>query len=83
MNFPSQTSLSVPISTIHRSDRWQVRHRLQELDIPCDCSANGLLSVKIYHPIAILQLRSVIQQTTAARADLIVWLERCWDAPVH
>ncbi|MDX2239877.1 MAG: hypothetical protein NW224_04255 [Leptolyngbyaceae cyanobacterium bins.302] len=79
---PSELStLTASVSTIARSDRWLVRQRLQELHIPCHCLADGQLSAEIHSPIDILQLRSVIQQATATRSDLIDWLERCWQTP--
>jgi len=70
--------LAVPVSTIDRCDRWQVSQRLQELNISCQCASDGQLTIEIQHPIDILQLRSVIQQSTASRTDLLDWLERCW-----
>ncbi|NJP10910.1 MAG: hypothetical protein HC866_16705 [Leptolyngbyaceae cyanobacterium RU_5_1] len=81
MNQPSLTSLTVQVLTISRCDRWQARQRLQDLNIPCHCLADGRLQVEINHPIAILQLRSVIQQLTASRTDLIDWLDQCWQTP--
>lgn len=81
MNPTGLTPLTVPVLTISRGDRWQVYQRLQELHIPCTCSRDGGLSVEIAHPIDILQLRSVIQQLTASRANLVGWLEQCWQAP--
>jgi hypothetical protein len=69
---------AVPVSTIDRCDRWQVSQRLQELNIASYCLPDGQLSIDIQHPIDIVQLRSVIQQSTASRADLLDWLERCW-----
>ncbi len=61
-------------------DRWQVYHRLQELDIPCDCESNQPLEVEISNPIAAIQLWSVIQQFTASRPHLIRNLENCWQS---
>ena len=74
-------ALQTSVLTIPRSDRWQVSQRLQELHISTHCLPNGQLRIEIHHPIDILQLRSVIQQHTAARADLINWVERCWQHP--
>ncbi len=68
----------MPVSTIDRCDRWQVSQRLQELNIECQCLPDGQLTIEIQHPVDILQLRSVIQQSTASRPDLLDWLERCW-----
>uniref|UniRef100_A0A832H533 Uncharacterized protein n=1 Tax=Oscillatoriales cyanobacterium SpSt-402 TaxID=2282168 RepID=A0A832H533_9CYAN len=75
------TTLTVQVSTISRCDRWQASQRLQELSIPCTCSTDGQLHVEINHPIDVLQLKSVIEQLTATRPDLIHWLERCWQIP--
>jgi hypothetical protein len=66
-------TLSVP-----RCDRWQIYHRLQELDILCTCLQDGKLQVEIHHPGEISQLWSVLQQFTASRQQLVRWLEQCW-----
>ncbi|WP_414549817.1 Asr1405/Asl0597 family protein [Anabaena sp. CCY 0017] len=60
------------------ANRWQVYRRLQELDIPCCCEANQPLRVEINHPLAVVQLWSVMQQLTASRQELIWNLEDCW-----
>ncbi|WP_414529082.1 Asr1405/Asl0597 family protein [Nodularia chucula] len=59
-------------------DRWQVYQRLKELDIPCWCETNQPLCVEINHPLAIIQVWSVIQQLRASRQDLIWGLEQSW-----
>lgn len=74
----SQSGLAGQVVSICRSDRWYVHHRLQELDIPCSCPEDGSLRVEINGAIAALQLRSVIQQLTASRQQLIAGLEQCW-----
>jgi hypothetical protein len=79
MNLSIPTPLAVPITSISRCDRWLACQRLQDLDIPCQCQSDGYLRVDIVHPIAILQLRSVVQQITASRSDLVDWLEKCWE----
>lgn len=77
---PSQLeSLTVQVPTVSRCDRWQAHQRLQSLSIPCHCSADGHLTVEVNTPVAVLQLRSVVQQLTAPRTELIDWLERCWE----
>lgn len=83
MNYTDLQPLTAPVLTIYRSDRWQICHRLQELQISADCLPNGQLQVEIQCPIDILQLRSVIQGATASRADLLDWLKRCWQSPNH
>jgi hypothetical protein len=61
-------------------DRWQVYQRLQELDIPCWCEANQPLKVEISHPIAAIQLWSLMRQFTLKRQDMIWSLEQCWQS---
>ncbi|MGB3761066.1 MAG: Asr1405/Asl0597 family protein [Rivularia sp. (in: cyanobacteria)] len=58
--------------------RWQIYHRLQELDIPCCCKSDGSLQVQIDNWIAAILLHSTVIQFTASRRSLINWLERCW-----
>lgn len=79
---PSCTSsLTVPVLTISRCDRWLACQRLQDLSIPCHCTEDGYLRVEVDHPTAIVQLKSVIQQLTAPRTALVDWLEQCWGQP--
>jgi hypothetical protein len=82
MNQPSRlrmpTESSQQTIAIDRSDRWQVYHRLQELQIPCTCLKDGRLQVEVNTPQAVIQLRSVLQQFTHSRLQLCDWLERCW-----
>ncbi|WP_404784489.1 Asr1405/Asl0597 family protein [Altericista sp. CCNU0014] len=68
------------IVAIAQPDRWQVCYRLRELQIPCTCPADGTLRVAVDHAIALLLVRSTIQQFTASRRDLLDWLERCWQS---
>ena len=65
--------------SISRSDRWQAYYRLQELDISCECLADGRFQVDISSPIAALQLWSVLKHLTEPRQHLATWLERCWE----
>ncbi|MGI0488704.1 Asr1405/Asl0597 family protein [Pantanalinema rosaneae CENA516] len=81
MKSVSSLPLTTPVLTISRCDRWQACQRLQALDILCDCRADGRLHVEIDRPIVLVQLRSVIQQLTASRSELIDWLEQCWRIP--
>lgn len=66
------------VAKIHRSDRWSVYRRLQELKIPCWCPEDGTLWVEIDHCIHAILLRSTIQQFVSTRSELTDWLERCW-----
>ena len=58
--------------------RWQIYHRLQELNIPCSCREDGSLQVQVNNFVAAILLRSTVMQFTASRLSLIDWLERCW-----
>lgn len=65
---------------ISRSDRWQVHQRLEELEIASTCLRDGSLKVEIRSPLTVIQLRSVLQQFTASRQQLVDWLEQCWQS---
>ncbi|MCU0569572.1 MAG: hypothetical protein MUF49_23720 [Oculatellaceae cyanobacterium Prado106] len=65
------------IVDVPQIDRWQVYSRLQELQISCNCPSDGTLRVEVDHAIAILLVRSTVQQFTAPRQELVNWLERC------
>ena len=63
---------------IKSTERWSIYHRLQELEIPCQCSTNKSLQVELDNALAIAQLCSVVRQSTASRRELVNWLDRCW-----
>ena len=67
------------VDTVNRSERWEIYHRLQELQIPCQCSPNQPLRVQLDHATAAIQLWSVVRQLTAPRSELISWLNLCWE----
>ncbi len=71
-------TLTIPVLTLSRCDRWQACQRLRELQVTCQCADDGYLEVEIQHPTDILQLRSVIQQLTAQKSELVDWLHQCW-----
>lgn len=70
------------VAKIHRSDRWRVYHRLQELNISCWCPEDGTLWVEIDQCIDAILLRSTIQQFVSTRSELTNWLERCWSTEI-
>lgn len=76
-SFSSETKTK-HIVQVNWADRWQVYQRLRELDIPCWCETNQQLQVEIDHPIAVVQLWSVVRQFTVVRPDLIWTLEHIW-----
>lgn len=59
-------------------DRWQIFHRLQELDIPCTYRPESGLRVEISSPVAAIQLWSVLRQLNTSSRRLAQWLEQCW-----
>ena len=63
---------------IKNTERWIIYRRLQELEIPCQCSTNQPLQVELSNPNAIAQLCHVVKQLTAPRSELVKWLDRCW-----
>ncbi|MGV0026898.1 Asr1405/Asl0597 family protein [Phormidesmis priestleyi] len=72
---PSSTTLTIDVKCCHR---WQIYHRLRELEIPCSCVAYQPLMVQVDSAIAIIQLWSVMRQITTPRQKLADWLEDCW-----
>lgn len=73
LNFQEETTIEVQCE-----NRWQVYHRLRELDIPCQCASYQPLKVQVNHALAAIQLWSVVQQVTTPRQQLADLLEACW-----
>ncbi len=64
--------------SVARQDRWQVYLRLQELDVSCSYTSDQPLQAQVHSPADALQVWSVVQQITAPRQELVLWLKRCW-----
>ncbi|MGF1517743.1 MAG: Asr1405/Asl0597 family protein [Nodosilinea sp.] len=79
-------SLPLPIwgqtVSVQRCDRWSIHRRLQELNIPCACPADGTLRVEVNHALALLLVRSAVRQFSTSRQEGVDWLERCWQTQV-
>ena len=58
--------------------RWDVFRRLKALEIDCQCSTNEPLLVDLYSPTTLVQIWSVVRQSSADRQELIDWLDNCW-----
>lgn len=58
--------------------RWDVFRRLKALEIDCQCSTNEPLLVDLHSPTTLVQIWSVIRQSSAERQQLINWLDNCW-----
>lgn len=67
--------------TIDCEDRWQVYHRLQELDIDCTCQGFQPLKVMLQTPSEALQLWSIVRRVSAPRHTLVADLKRNWRVP--
>jgi hypothetical protein len=59
-------------------DRWQIYHRLQELEISCECATGKPLTVAVETPTAAAQVWSVARQPSIGRSQLVDWLNRCF-----
>ncbi|NJM99344.1 MAG: hypothetical protein HC800_21370 [Phormidesmis sp. RL_2_1] len=70
------------IVSVARVDRWSINLRLQELNIPCTCPADGTLRVNVNHAVALLLVNSVVRRVTLPRQTNVDWLERCWGSHV-
>ena len=78
MQSNNQRSQNHEVVTIQLSDRWQIYHRLQALDIFCQCGTNKPLQVQVDDIYTAIQLWSVAQQFNASRGELVHWLNQCW-----
>lgn len=70
------------IATVRRCDRWSIYYRLQELNVPCACPADGTLRVDANHATDLVLARSAIRQFLTCRREDVTWLERCWETQV-
>jgi hypothetical protein len=59
-------------------DRWQVYHRLQDLEIPCQCRAHKALKAYITSPTDAVLLWCVVRHVSLSRPEQVQVLERCW-----
>lgn len=62
-------------------DRWQVYHRLQSLDIDCECSGYQPLRVAIKTPTEAIQLWSILRRFSQSHSALVDVLEQVWQSP--
>ena len=67
--------------TVSCEDRWQVYHRLQELDIECHCGGFKPLQVSLRSPTEALQVWSIVKRVSSPRLALVEWLQQSWQAP--
>lgn len=74
-----QSTVESLILRVYPGDRRQVHRRLKELSLNAWCSSDGELRVEINNDVEAAQVHSVCQQFVASRAELVDWLEQCWD----
>jgi hypothetical protein len=63
---------------IDGGDRWQVYHRLKDLEIPCQCRAHKALKVFVTTPTEALLVWSVVRQVSQPKGAQVAWLKHCW-----
>jgi len=74
-------SMALSDMTVACEDRWQVYHRLQELDIDCECGGFKPLTVNLQTPTEVIQLWSVVRRVADSKQALSSALYRSWKAP--
>lgn len=67
--------------TVQCEDRWQVYHRLQELDIRCRCKSFQPLKVDIETAAEAIQLWSIVRRVSHPRQVLVDALQQIWTQP--
>ena len=72
------SSSSTHTVAIDGANKWEMYHRLQALQIPCQCFIHKPLQVELNSPIAVIHLWSIVQRLTASRAQLVERLNLCW-----
>ncbi len=81
MNSTDLNVTSSQVISINGSERWDIYHRLQELDIPSQCLTHQLVSVEISSPNDLIQVWNVVRRMTSSRGDLVKLLKTCWEKP--
>ncbi len=66
---------------VHCEDRWQVYHRLQELEIDCQCQSFQPLQAHIKTPTEAVQLWSIVQRISEPRSVQLNRLKQSWLKP--
>ncbi|MDE5072819.1 MAG: hypothetical protein O4806_13575 [Trichodesmium sp. St5_bin8] len=81
-NFNPHAKYLTKIVNLSQIDRWFIHHRLQELTINSWCTDSGDLLVEVNNCTDAILLQSTIKQFIAPQAELVDWLERCWNTEV-
>ena len=69
------------VLSVKWSSRWEIFRRLKALQINCQCRTNEPLLIDLHSPTTLVQIWSVIRQSSATRTQLIDWLDNCWSMP--
>lgn len=77
-NFAADQKQPSRVLSVKWAYRWEVFRRLKALEIDCQCSTNEPLLVDLHSPTTLVQIWSVIRQSSAERQQLIDWLDNCW-----
>ncbi|MEM8672446.1 MAG: Asr1405/Asl0597 family protein [Cyanobacteria bacterium P01_G01_bin.67] len=77
-NFTPNINQPSRVLSVKWAYRWDVYRRLQALEIDCRCSTNEPLLVDLHSPTTLVQIWSVLRQSSADRCQLIDWLNNCW-----
>ena len=78
-NTPEHPSEIHQIIERGRAEKWQIYHRLQELQINCQCAGDCPLKVQCHTVQDVIQLWSVVKQISSSRQQSIDWLQLCWE----
>ena len=77
-NLSAQPEQPDNMAIVQCQDRWQVYHRLKDLDIPCRCRSHQPLRVEVNSAQSAILVWSVVMQISRPRQDLVQWLNHCW-----
>lgn len=66
------------IDSLPIGERWNVRYRLEELSIGCECADDGSLQIEIKHWLEVILLWITLLRFTTSRHQQVERLERCW-----
>ena len=69
------------IVTLSGDHRWEMYHRLKELDISCHCSAHQPVTVEVDTVTTALQVWSMQKRFSYSRQDAIAALQNAWHQP--
>ena len=77
---PFQASVAAVVVDALPAERWEVYYRLQSLGIPCQYRTGEPLTVWLESPLNVVQYWCALRQLRGTRAELVEWLQNCWQA---